>query len=67
MLEYYEFAAKEHQNDLLREAEVRALTRRLRAARTPSEEPYKGLDYPRDGSLRATCYPGRNCPDPGGL
>jgi hypothetical protein len=42
MLNWYEFTEKEHQKDLLREAQRRHLIRRLRTARRKERSRFRG-------------------------
>ena len=65
MLDWHEFLAKEHQKDLLREAQSRRLTRELRAARWGEHSRLRGHSQKR--SLRATRHQGSPCPGPGGF
>jgi hypothetical protein len=50
MLDWHEFMAKEHQEDLLREARERRLIRKLRAARGKEHSP-----FPDDSQEKAHC------------
>ena len=66
MLNWHEeFVAKEHQKDLLREAQSRRLIRELRAARWGERSRLR--DHSQKRSLRATRHQGGPCPGPGGL
>ena len=65
MLDWHEFVAKEHQEDVLREAQSRSLTRELRAARKGEHSWLRDLYQKR--SLRATRHQDDPCPGPGGL
>ncbi len=50
MLDWHEFMAKEHQEDLLREARKRRLIRKLRAARGKERSP-----FPDDSQEKVLC------------
>ena len=65
MLDWHEFVAKEHQKELLREAERQCLTRELRAARW--DERLRPRNPSQKRSLRATRHQGNPCPGPGGI
>ena len=65
MLDWYEFVAKEHQRDLLREARRRHLIQRLQAARWGERSRVRNIA--QKGFLRETRHQGDPCPGSGGF